>query len=126
MTVYATVEDVSAGFRALTETEKTQAESLLSEAALIIDSVASKAAADNKKIVSCRMVRRAIGDGTTASFPMGSTQGSVSALGYAQSWTLGSGASGELYLNKTDRRLLGLGSQIGSYSPVEELTCSEG
>ena len=48
--------------------------------------------------------------------------GSMSALGYSQSLTIGSGgASGELYLGKTDRQILGLGNQIGSYSPVQEL-----
>ena len=53
---------------------------------------------------------------------MGATQGSLSALGYSQSWTMGSGGSaGELYIGKTDRQLLGLGNAIGSYSPVQEL-----
>ena len=125
MTVYATAADVAAGFRTLTDTETAQAESLLTEAAIIIDSVAADASGDSKKVVSCRMVRRAIGDGSTASFPMGSTQGSMSALGYAQSWTLGSGSNGELYLNKTDRRILGLGDKIGAYSPLEELVDSD-
>ena len=69
------------------------------------------------------MVIRALGDGGDAGgVPMGATQGSMSALGYSQSWTIGSGgATGELYLGKTDRQILGLGNQIGSYSPVQEL-----
>ena len=53
---------------------------------------------------------------------MGASQGSMSALGYSQSWTIGSGGStGELYLAKTDKILLGMGNQIGAYSPAEWL-----
>lgn len=125
MTTYATVDDVSAGFRALTESETAQAESLLSEAAVIIDSVASDAADEKKKVVSCRMVRRAIGDASAENFPIGATQGSVSAMGYAQSWTLGTGSAAQLYLDKTDKQTLGIGNKIGSYSPVEELISND-
>jgi len=54
--------------------------------------------------------------------PMGATQGSMSGLGYSQSWTIGGGGStGELYISKADRLLLGVGNTIGSYSPVQEL-----
>jgi hypothetical protein len=68
------------------------------------------------------MVLRTLGDGGAGGVPIGAQQGSMSALGYSQSWTIGStGAAGELYLNKSDRRILGLGNSIGSYSPVEEL-----
>ncbi len=53
---------------------------------------------------------------------MGATQGSMSGLGYSQSWTISSGGStGELYLSKTDKSLLGTNKSIGSYSPVQEL-----
>ena len=52
---------------------------------------------------------------------MGAMQGSMSGLGYSQSWTMGSGgASGELYLSKTDKAILGGGNNIGSYSPIQE------
>ena len=118
---YATAEDVQAGFRTLTDIEKEQAEALLAEAARIIDRAAPNADEEDKKIVSCRMVRRAIGDGSSGMFPMGATQGSMSALGYAQSWTMQGGSSGELYLGKTDRQLLGIGNRIGSHSPLEDL-----
>lgn len=119
---YATVEDVQAGFRTLSDTEKEKADRLLSEAAVLIDTAAPDASADAKNVVSCRMVRRALGDGSSGSFPMGATTGSMSALGYAQSWTLQSGASGELYLGKTERQLLGLSNRIGSHSPLEDMT----
>ena len=52
---------------------------------------------------------------------MGATQGSMSALGYSQSWTIGSGTVGELYLSKLEKKLLGTGDKIGSRSPAEDL-----
>lgn len=124
---YATVTDVQARInRTLGEDESAVCSALLDDAAILIDAVASGASTDAKKVVSCRMVIRALGDGATAGVPMGASQGSMSALGYSQSWTLGSGGStGELYISKTDRQTLGRGNQIGSYSPVEELVPEE-
>jgi hypothetical protein len=50
----------------------------------------------------------------------------MSALGYTQSWTIGaSGSAGELYLGKLEKKLLGYGNSIGSYSPTEELVRTE-
>jgi hypothetical protein len=49
----------------------------------------------------------------------------MSGLGYSQSWTLSNGSTGEMYLSKLDKQLLGYGNKIGSYSPVEELVVSE-
>lgn len=120
-TAYATTEEVESGFRALSEDEKEVCAALLEEAAVIIDASAESAGSEAKRIVSCRMVRRAIQDGGSSSVPMGATQGTVSALGYSQSWTLQSGASGELYLSKTDKKLLGIGNRIGSHSPLEDI-----
>ena len=116
---YATVDDVEKGFRDLRTDELEKCEALLEEADVLIDAVASSASASAKKVVECRMVRRALGDGQDASsaFPMGSTQGSVSALGYSQSWTLSNGSSGELYIGKTERQILGLGNKIGVTDP---------
>lgn len=120
---YATVADVQARMtRELSADEESVCGVLLEDAAAMIDAAALSASDAAKKVVSCRMVLRAIGDGGTGGVPIGATQGSMSALGYSQSWTIGSsGSTGELYLNKSDRRLLGLGDAIGSYSPVQEL-----
>ncbi|MBR2697202.1 MAG: hypothetical protein IKE76_01290 [Clostridia bacterium] len=120
---YATTEDVQARMtRDLSTDEQTVCEALLSDAALMIDAIAPCAGAEVKAAVSCRMVIRAIGDGSSYGTPMGATQGSMSGLGYSQSWTIGSGGSvGELYLSKADRQLLGTGNRIGSASPVEAL-----
>ena len=119
---YAEVFDVEAGFRALSKEEQTRCVALLSEAAVIIDHYNPDADADTKRVVSCRMVRRPLGDGEDGvSFPMGATQGTATALGYSQSWTMGSGSSGELYLSKLEKKLLGVGSRVGARSPLEDL-----
>ena len=124
---YATLTDVQNRMtRDLSTDEQTVCGYLLDDAALMIDALNANAAAAAKKTVSCRMVIRALGDGGSGGVPMGATQGSMSALGYSQSWTIGNGGStGELYLSKADRLLLGAGNAIGSYSPVQELAPPE-
>lgn len=122
MAAYATVSDVQARLSwdmdAATESVCSQ---LLNDAAVIIDAFASSASTDIKKVVSCRMVMRALGDGSASGVPMGATQGSQSALGYSQSWTISNGATGELYLAKIEKQMLKMGNKIGSYSPLQEL-----
>lgn len=120
---YATKQDVEAGFRTLSEDEQAKCTALLEEAALIIDSYNKDAQEDAKKVVSCRMVRRQLYDGDSGgvTYPMGTTQGTASAMGYSQSWTMGGGSSGELYLSKLEKKLLGVGDRIGSRSPLEGL-----
>lgn len=118
---YATVEDIQARVsRTISAAEQNTCAQLLDDAAVIIDAYNANADADAKKVVSCRMVIRAVGDGS-ASVPIGATQGSMSALGYSQSWTIGSGATGELYIGKLEKKLLGAGDKIGAYSPTEAL-----
>ena len=124
---YASVEDVQARMsRTMTEAEQAVCEALLEDAAVIIDAYNESASADAKEVVSCRMVIRSLGSGDAVT-PIGATQGSMSALGYSQSWTIGStGATGELYLEKLEKKLLGTGNKIGSYSPTEELVRAVG
>ena len=119
---YATPTDIQERMtRELSADEIAVCETLLEDAAVFIDACNADADADVKKLVSCRMVIRAIGDGgSDAGIPIGASQGSMSALGYSQSWTMGSGSAGEIYLSKAEKRLLGSGNKIGSYSPVEE------
>lgn len=119
---YATVEDVQARMsREMSESEQAICSTMLDDAAIIIDSFNKAASEDSKMVVSCRMVIRQMGDGSDAGVPIGATQGSMSGLGYSQSWTLSNGSTGEMYLSKLDKQLLGVGNRIGSYSPVEEL-----
>lgn len=120
---YATVEDVQARMtRTLSESEQAVCTTMLDDAAVLIDAYNYNADEDAKLVVSCRVVIRAIGDGGDLNVPLGASQGSMSALGYSQSWTLGTGGSvGEVYLSKTDKKMLGCGNSIASYSPTEEL-----
>ena len=120
---YAEVSDVQARMtRVLSSDEATVCEALLDDAATIIDAYNDNASSDAKLLVSVKMVSRAIGDGSSG-VPMGATQGSMSALGYTQSWTMGSnGSTGELYLSKLEKKLLGIGDRIGSRSPLEGMS----
>lgn len=130
---YATVADVQARMtRSMTEQEQAVCAVMLEDASAMIDAMLMGkstcgcsnpgAPADARTIVACRMVIRALGDGSTTGYPIGANQGSMSGLGYSQSWTVGGGGStGELYIGKADRQLLGLSNSIGSYSPVQEL-----
>lgn len=121
---YAEVSEVEDGFRALDSEEKTRCDALLEEAAIVIDAFNAEADAERKKLVSCRMVRRQLDAGPGAAqnavtFPMGASQGSASALGYSQTWSMPGGSVGELYLSKLEKQLLGVGNRIGSRSPLE-------
>lgn len=119
---YATIEDIEVRTgKTYTNAEKIQLAALLDDAAVLIDSYRSDASADAKRVVSCRMVIRAFPTEDDIGYPLGATQGSMTAGPYTQSVTFGSGGAGELYLGKVDKQLLGGGNQIGSYSPVQEL-----
>ena len=117
---YASVNDVAARInRSLSDTEIGMCGTMLDDAAVIIDAYNSSASDEAKLIVSCRMVIRALGDGSTQGVPLGATQGTMSALGYSQSWTIGaSGSAGELYIGKTEKKLLGAGERIGASNPL--------
>ena len=123
--VYATVEDVEAGFRTLSDDEQMLCSALLAEAGIVIDAYNQDAPFERKQLVSCRMVRRQLDAGTggqsAAMFPLGASQASASALGYQQSWTVSGGGVGELYLSKLEKKLLGGGSKLGAHSPLEDL-----
>lgn len=127
MAIYATVADVQSRMnRTLSASEQAMIGTLLEDAGAIIDAFAPDASDGAKKLVSCRMVIRQIGDGEDDGIPIGATQGSMSGLGYAQSWTVaGGGASGEMYLGKLDKQLLGIANRVGSYSPTQELVPQE-
>ena len=120
---YATIADVQARMtRQMSEQEQAVCSTMLDDASVIIDAFNKAASDDKKQIVSCRMVIRQLGDGSDTGVPIGATQGSMAGLGYSQSWTVSGGTTGEIYLSKLDKQLLGMGNKIGSYSPVEELS----
>ena len=116
---YATVEDIEKRCRrTLSESDKETCTELLEDVAVLIDAYSSKATEAVKKIVSCNAVVRAMGADESAGVPIGASQGTVSALGYSQTWTMASGTSGELYLSKTDKKLLGVGNRVGFASSI--------
>ncbi|MBR2257634.1 MAG: hypothetical protein IJ899_09970 [Blautia sp.] len=119
---YATVADVQGVMlRDMTADEEVVCTNLLDQAAVIIDAYNKDASAEAKKVVSTRMVSRTFGS-SGSDIPVGATQGSMSAMGYSQSWTISSGgAVGEMYLARIDKKLLGLSNQVGTHSPVEDL-----
>lgn len=119
---YATIEDVQARMtRTLTDDEERVCASLLDDAGILIDAYNEDASTDSKKVVSCRMVVRALGDGEM-SIPVGATQGSQAGLGYSESWTIANGSVGQLYLEKVEKKMLGVGDQIGASNPLAILT----
>lgn len=122
---YATLEDVeSRSTRTYTSEEEDVITTLLDDAAVMIDALRKTASDDAKKVVSCRMVVRAMGDGAAYGPPVGATQGSMAAGGYTQSWTMSGGATGELYIGKAERQILGAGNRIGSVSPLEGMVAT--
>lgn len=121
---YATYQDVQDRMSStMSPSEQSICTNLLEDAAVMIDSYNSVADNDVKKIVSIRMVLRSmsVSDG----IPVGATQGSMSGLGYSESWTVSSGAVGELYFGKEEKRLLGISNKIGASSPLETLVYKE-
>ena len=123
---YATIEDVQARMtRTLTDDEERVCASLLDDAGILIDAYNEDASTDSKKVVSCRMVIRALGDGEMG-IPVGATQGSQAGLGYSESWTITNGSVGQLYLEKVEKKMLGVGDQIGASNPLAILTGGDG
>ena len=121
MPAYAKTEEVQARMtRTMSAAELKVCGTLLEDAGVLIDAYKNTASDTAKQLVSCRMVARALGAGDM-DIPIGASQGSMSGLGYSQSWTMGTGGSvGELYLSKNEKQLLGGGNSIGAYSPLED------
>ena len=112
---YATIDDIRSRMTAeLSADQERLCAKLLADVAVLIDAVAPKATSDQKRVVSCSVVVRAITTtGADNTVPVGATQGSMSALGYSQSWTVGGGgAVGELYLSRTEKRILGVSTLL--------------
>lgn len=121
---YAEIEDVELFIcRTLLYVERVECCAYLEEAAAIIDTYNAQADPDRKKLVTLRMVRRQLDarNQDAVSYPTGATQGSASAFGYSQSWTVSGGSVGELYLSKLEKRMLGAGNRIGCCNPLEVL-----
>lgn len=122
MSTYATYTDIQTRLgRTFDQAEIAICNQLLERAGLEIDSYNVNASADAKKSVSIEAVSRAMNE--TSDVPMGASQGTMSALGYSQSWTMPSGGSvGSVYLSKSDKRILGYGNAIGVSNPLSFVT----
>ena len=115
---FATTQQLEAGWRPLTDTERHRAKKLLDDAAVIIRAefprgydFADLELIDALGVVSCNMVRRALATPLTSA-PVSSTQ--VTAGPYQETLTYANPA-GDMYLTGTDRKMLRLGtSRIGS------------
>lgn len=95
---------------------------LLEDVAVLIDAYNENADIEKKKIVSCRVVIRAMVNNNDDGIPIGATQGTMSALGYSQTFTIsGGGSIGQIYLDKTDKKYLGCNAKIGMHSPLEDM-----
>lgn len=120
---YATVADLEARLgRPLTEDERAQASALLDDAAAmlttlvgVIDSEDMVQAA-NLKTVSCAMVARAILSGANGAY--GVTDSTATMGPFSQRLAF-SNPTGDLYVSKAERALLGIGrAVVGSLRPV--------
>lgn len=119
---YATVDDVKLRYRGDFDTDiQAICATLLEDAAVIIDSYSCNCGDTAKAVVSCNMVVRAIDASGGLSMPIGASQGTMSALGYSQTFTMNGGSVGELYLSKLDKRILKVGNAISARSPLESL-----
>ena len=107
---YALVSDVEARWRDLSATEETRAAVLIDDASAMLSSLVDVdpndcAQAALLKTVCCDMVIRAMS--ATDSDMFGVSQASMTAGPYSQSMSY-SNPSGDMYLTKMEKRLLGI------------------
>lgn len=119
---YADVDDLEARWRPLTPEEQERAAVLLDDASAFLDGLVEPdrrvcGEADGVlRMVVCNMVQRAMV--ATSADAFGVSQQSMTAGPYTQSWTYAN-PSGDFYLTKMERRLLGVGTgYIGSIRPM--------
>lgn len=119
---YATCEDIQQR-RDLPMNDWERCTALLEDAAVIVDAYNREASEAAKKLVSCNMVIRTLGS-REEGVPIGTTQTTTTAMVYSQTWTNANG-SGELYLTKLDKKILGVGNRIGYFNPYSDLMQEE-
>lgn len=106
---YATVTDLEARWRPLSTAEKDRASVLLEDAATRIDAAAplgddpAPIELSMREMISCEMVKRAMASGTGQAV----TQESQTAGPFNAQWTF-SNPTGDLYLLRAERQLLGV------------------
>lgn len=114
---FATVADLEARWRSLTEAEEAQASVLLDDAAAYLQALVEvdpddEIQAANLKMVSCNMVKRAMS--SSASDAFGVTNATATMGPFSQQVAYAN-PSGDMYVSKSERAILGIGTAtIGS------------
>lgn len=119
---YAIVADVEDRWRTLNQVERARAEVLLGDAAVRLDALCPPSAPSTnqeleaRKIVSCEMVKRAMATpGGVEGIGVSSVQAGAGPFQQTQQF---SNPTGDLYLTKADRVLLGCGDQVAFTVPM--------
>lgn len=118
---FADVSDLESRWRELSTEEEARANVLLGDASAILSALVTVDNSDYKqsellKMVCCDMVIRAMS--ATAYDSFGLSQSSITAGPYTQSFSY-SNPSGDMYLTKLEKRLLGIStSYIGTIRPM--------
>lgn len=122
--VYATVSDLESRWRTLTAPEKTRAGVLLEDAAVRLDVACpptdppTEAELSVRLIVSCEMVKRAMATpGGLEGIGVSSVQAGAGPFQQTHQFT---NPTGDLYLTKGDRALLGCGAQVAFTVPMAD------
>lgn len=124
---YATVSDIESRWRALSQDEKSRASVLIDDAsamltALVVINEGDTEQAQLLKQVCCSMVIRAMS--ATEADTFGASQMSMTAGPYTQSWNYAN-PSGDMYLTRLEKRLLGITSGYIGSIPVKIGHCDD-
>lgn len=107
---FADVSDLESRWRDLSAGEEARAAVLLDDASAMLETLVEVDASDEQqaamlKIVCCNMVQRAMA--STENDLFGVSQQSMAAVGFSQSYSYAN-PSGDMYLTKYEKRLLGI------------------
>ena len=118
--MFADVSDIEARWRPLTTDEAKRADVLLGDASAMLEALVDVDPCDCTqesllRSVCASMVIRAMSAAESDNF--GVSQASVTAGPYTPSWTY-SNTSGDLFLTRNEKRLLGIGSGRIGWAPL--------
>ena len=114
---FATVADLEARWRDLSDAEEAQASVLLDDAAAYLQALVevdpdNEVQAANLKMVSCNMVKRAMSSSASDAFGVTNT---TATMGPFRQQVAYANPSGDMYVSKSERAILGIGTAtIGS------------
>ena len=116
---FATVQDLIDRWRELTEDEEAKASVLLDDAAVYLSALVTvdpenEQQASALKIVSCNIVRRMM---NVTDDMYGVSEATMTADIYSQRYSF-SNPSGNMYITKAEKRLLGIGGTLTNIRPV--------